>query len=212
MKEIFVYVEGPSDKLGLEAILYNHIQLASQKNNYIYFIALNGKDALLNKGPIKAINILKNKKNSHVFIVPDLYPQNKPFPHASYEELKNEVEKRFLYEIKRKNSDAGLIHRFHVHCFKYELEVLLLASPEILLKRLGKEKIRQTWKIPVENQNFNKPPKKVIEFLFSENKKRYKDTADIPWVLERSQLKLLMERCPQNFTPFIEDLLAIISA
>ena len=39
---------------------------------------------------------------------------------------------------------------------------------------------------------------------------RYKDTADVPWMLKRSNYTVLMEKCPQNFKPFIEDLLRIL--
>ena len=89
---------------------------------------MNGKEPLLNKGPIKATNILRNRKNSHVFIVPDLYPQNKPFPHTTYEELKIEIMNRFKRELLKKRIDNRIINRFYIHCFKYDLEVLLLAS------------------------------------------------------------------------------------
>lgn len=211
MKEVFIYVEGPSDKLGLEVLLSSYLQTTIHRNNYLYIIPMNGKEPLLNKGPIKATNILRNRKNSYVFIVPDLYPQNKPFPHTTYEELKIELMNRFKQELLKKNMNNRISNRFYIHCFKYDLEVLLLASYEIMLQRIGLEKIKRTWKIPVENQNFNKPPKKVIEQIFLNCNKKYKDTADVPWILARTDLNMLQEKCPQNFAPFIEDLFSIIS-
>ena len=96
-----------------------------QKSTTDYFMG--GKKPLLNNGHKKAINILRNKPNSWVFLVPDLYPQNMPFAHSTYDELKRELEKRFRSELKRKKCDDRLKERFLVHCFKYDLEVLLLA-------------------------------------------------------------------------------------
>lgn len=128
MKEIFVYVEGPSDQLGMRNLLAAVIKDALAKGNKIDFCPMNGKEPLLNKGPKKAVNILRNKPNSWVFLVPDLYPKNKPFPHSTYEELKAELERRFLYELKSKKCDERLKEHFLIHCFKHDLEALLLAS------------------------------------------------------------------------------------
>ncbi|ETR67327.1 MAG: hypothetical protein OMM_11722 [Candidatus Magnetoglobus multicellularis str. Araruama] len=86
MSEIFVYVEGPSDQLGMRELFAEINEIAYTKGNKVDFFPLNGKEPLLNKGPIKAINILRNRPDSFVFIVPDLYPPNKPFPHTDYTE------------------------------------------------------------------------------------------------------------------------------
>ncbi len=102
------------------------IDCATAKGNRIEFYFMGGKKSLLNNGHKKAINILRNKPNSWVFLVPDLYPQNISFAHSTYKELKKELEKRFESELKRKNCDDRLKDRFLVHCFKYDLEVLLL--------------------------------------------------------------------------------------
>ncbi|MFQ6043793.1 MAG: hypothetical protein ACE5PV_23310 [Candidatus Poribacteria bacterium] len=80
MKEIIIYVEGPSDKYGMEALLRRVIQMSSQKGTLITFVPIKGargqqgKEPLLNEGTKKAANILINKPSSWVFIVPDLYP------------------------------------------------------------------------------------------------------------------------------------------
>jgi hypothetical protein len=91
VKEIFVYLEGPSDQIGMRRLLSRPVEHALIKGNRVEFYFLGGKEPLLNNGPKKAINILRNKPNSWVFLVPDLYPPNKPFAHSSYEELKSEL-------------------------------------------------------------------------------------------------------------------------
>ena len=210
MKEVFVYVEGPSDQVGMRKLMTAIIERSSQVGNKVDFFPLGGKDALLNKGPIKAINILRNRPNSWVFLLPDLYPENRPFRHSSYEELKREIDRRFSDELRRKNCDERLKNRFVIHCFKHDLEVLLLASNEILMRRLGIKKFSCTWVNPVENQDLQKPPKRIVESLFKDAGFKYKDTYDAPWVLERADYKDLMGKCPQNFKPFLEDLLRIL--
>lgn len=210
MKEIFVYVEGPSDQLGMRKLLSHAIDSGLSVGNKVDFYPLGGKEALLNKGPAKAINILRNKPYSWVFLVPDLYPQNKPFDHTSYEELKGEVERRFTRELERKNCDDRLRDRFVVHCFKYDLEVLLLASDRALMKRLGTKRLSRTWANPVEDQDHHRPPKRIVEALFSDVGMKYKDTADAPWILERSDYNELKNKCPQNFKPFLEDLFKLL--
>ena len=210
MKEVFVYLEGPSDQLGMLKLLSDPIEKALNKGNKVGFYPMGGKDALLNKGPLRAINILRNKPNSWVFLVPDLYPQNMPFAHSTYDELKRGLEKRFRSELQRKNCDDRLKDRFLVHCFKYDLEVLLLTSDKPLLKRLGKKKFTRTWTNPGEDQDHHRPPKRVVKDLFSDAGKKYKETADVPWILERSDYNELQDKCPQNFKPFLEDLLKLL--
>jgi len=210
MNEVFVYVEGPSDQLGMRELLADVIERAASYGNKVDFYPLNGKEPLLNKGPKKAINILRNRPNSFVFLVPDLYPPNKPFPHIDFKELKNELTKRFNDELKRKACDNRLVDRFFVHCFKYDLESLILASEKALLTRLKKEKFSQSWANPVEDQNHNKPPKQIVEALFRDSGMKYKDTADVPWILKRSSHRDLVKKCPQNFKPFVEDLFKIL--
>jgi hypothetical protein len=210
MSEVFVYVEGPSDQLGMRELFAEVIELAADRGSTFDFYPLNGKEPLLNKGPQRAINILRNRPDSYVFLVPDLYPPNKPFPHWTYPELRDELQRRFRAELRRKNCDERLADRFFVHCFKYDLEVLLLASEEALLSRLQKPQFSRDWTKPVEDQDHNTPPKRIVEALFSEAGMKYKDTADVPWILRRSRHRDLAEQCPQNFKPFVVNLFTIL--
>lgn len=210
MSEIFVYVEGPSDQLGMRELFAGVIDLAKQKGQTVDFYPLNGKEPLLNKGPIRAINILRNRPNSYVFIVPDLYPRNKPFPHTTYDDLKEQLKRRFAAELERKGCDSRLADRFFVHCFKYDLEALILASEEALLAKVKRDRFSQARIRPVENQDHDNLPKRIVEALFRDSGLKYKDTADVPWILKRSSHRDLIERCPQNFKPFVEDLFKIL--
>lgn len=204
------FVEGPSDKFGLEKLFENEIMNAQNNGVAVKIISFDGKEPLLNKGYIKALKIIRNKPDSFVFIVPDLYPPNKPFEHGTYEELKSAVISRFKFELEKAGSADNLIERFSVHCFKFDFESLILASEEPLKVRLGIDEFKIKWKKPVEIQNHNKPPKKIVDDLFKSVGKRYKDTIDAPWILEKVEYNQLCEKCSQNFKPFVEDLLRLI--
>lgn len=212
-REIFIYVEGPSDKYGLEKLLENVVGAACQKGVGVVIIPFEGKEPLLNKGPIKAVSVIRNKPTSAVFMVADLYPQNKPFKHETYDELKSALKDVFIKKINSIGLDECLKDRFFVHCFKYDLESLLLASESALMERLGINKFGSVkWAVPVEDQNHDRPPKRIVEELFEEAGKKYKDTSDVPWVLERSDYRELMIKCNQNFKPFIVDLMKVIES
>jgi len=68
----------------------------------------------------------------------------------------------------------------------------------------------KSWKQPVENQNHGNPPKRIVDALFRNEGMKYKDTADVPWILKRTCYQYLVERCSQNFKPFVEDLFKIL--
>ena len=86
----------------------------------------------------------------------------------------------------------------------------LFADVMALLARLEKSQFSQSWTKPVENQNHSNPPKRVVEGLFRDSGKKYKDTADVPWIFKRSSHNELIIKCSQNFKPFVEDLFRIL--
>ncbi len=207
--KVIVYVEGPSDKAAMEALLAPLIREQSNKGIEIRFFPVSGGDAkktLLIKTPQKAANIILNAPHSIVALVPDLYPPNKGFPHKSVEEMECGIQQRFVESLQRKRPDYDrkLEHRFFVFCFKYDLETLILASEHALMNRLGIGRIERNWIEPVEDQNHGKPPKHIVAELFRQQKMKYKDTVDAPVILGNSQYWDVAEKCPQCFKPFVD--------
>jgi hypothetical protein len=88
------------------------------------------------------------------------------------------------------------------------LEVLLLSALEHLLRRLRtKDSLKGRWRNPVEEQNDDKPPKRIVEELFKRYQKRgYDGPVDAPWIVERASLGDILNACPQRFVPFVADL------
>src|SRR5437016_4939623 len=168
--KVLVYVEGPSDKAALNALLSDLIE---QKNNegvsISFFETPSGdrKDSVLTKVPVKAANILINDPNTIVVALPDLYPPNKSFPHQTCIDLAQGITRLFQAAMTAKGhgDDPRYANRFKVFCLKHDLEALILAAEESLNRQFG-VRIPVSWKIPVEDQNHHHPPKRIVENIY----------------------------------------------
>ncbi|MCI0695643.1 DUF4276 family protein [candidate division KSB1 bacterium] len=206
---VIIYVEGPSDKAAMNALLRPLIEQKHQEGVTIDFFespAGDKKASVLTKVPQKAVNIILNDPHAVVVAMPDLYPKDKVFKHETVVELTNGILKNFEEALaaKKTKSRAGIRDRFKVFCFKYELEALLLASQEALQNRLGVKALKPAWRIPVEDQDHDHPPKQIVEKLFSKYGKKYKETVDAPFILGMSNYQKIADLCPQCFKPFVK--------
>ncbi len=212
---VIVYVEGPSDKTALEVLLKPIIETGRGHGVGISFLQLRGKDPILKDVPRMAARHLRQNPDDWVFAVPDLYPmeaeEKSLHRHRSFTELAALLQKRFAAHAQELAVPEPARGHFRAHCFKHDLEALVLAAPEQLKQRLKTtDALRGRWRLPVENQNDTKPPKYVVKELFNQYKKRaYDDTTDAPWILERASLAEIERACPQNFGPFVGELRAL---
>lgn len=211
---VIIYVEGPSDKNAMEALLVNLIDKKSEEGVSIEFFPIKGEDNgrggdakrdLLLKAPIIAVNILCKPPNSIVILLPDLYPRNKEFPHETFQQLEAGIMNNFSQALQRKGiQDKRLKERFKVFCFKYEMEALILAAESGLRGKLGVTDLEVTWTIPVEDQNHDRPPSKIVEQLFQHSGKKYDKRVDPQLILGKTSYQEIAEKCPQCFKPFVE--------
>lgn len=207
--EVMIYVEGPSDEAAMRALLKPLIEQKEAEGVSVkFFEAPSGhkKESVLEKVPIRAVNILRNNPNALVLALPDLYPPDVAFPHKTFAELEKGLRAKFQQALKAKGleEDTRLINRFKVFCFKHDMEALLLAAEEALALVLEVEPLEVTWTKPVEDQNHNHPPKQIIEALFRAQDKRYIGTNHAPLILGLADYKAVAEVCPQCFRPFVE--------
>jgi hypothetical protein len=216
---VLVYVEGPSDRYGLAALLRPLIASGREKGVGISFLPQHSKDALLVEVPRKAADHLADSPGDWVIVLPDLYPMsryaNTNNPHASFADLERLLRQRFEERAVRVALSGATRQRFRVHCLKRDLEALLLAAPDLLRKRLGTDDaLRTAWRKPVEDQDDERPPKRVVEDLFRKYRKKpgYQDTVDAPLILERAEHRAVEQACPQRFAPFVADLRAAVAA
>jgi hypothetical protein len=172
-----------------------------------------GKTPLLNDVPRRAADHLAEHPDDWVFALPDLYPMA-PFrggenAHESFDELERLLRARFQSRASERRMPPEMSVRFKVHCLKHDLEALLLAAPERLRERLGtRDRLTGAWRLPVEDQNDDKPPKRIVEDLFRRYRRKgnYVDTIDGPWILGNADLAAIEDACPQRFAPFVRDL------
>ena len=212
--KLMVYVEGPSDRAAMLALLAPLLEKKRQEGISIdFFESPEGdkKMSVLTKVPKRAAAIVRNDPSAVVVAIPDLYPKNKAFPHETFGELQAGILKNFedALQARGRRGDARLKERFKVFCFKYDLEALVLAAEEALKDRLGAKSLSVTWRIPVEDQNHNRPPKHIVEELFTKHGKRYQATVDAPLILGASHYQEISERCVQCFKPFVQFLASL---
>ncbi len=88
--------------------------------------------------------------------------------------------------------------RFYASALKHDLEVLLLAATSQLQFRLKTQDKLSGWRLPPEDQNQSKPPKRIVEELFSKYRKgkSYNDVEDGPAILRDADLREVAEQCP----------------
>lgn len=204
--KIIVYVEGNGDRACLETLLRPLIERKKSLGVLISFVPEtrgDRKTALLTKRPLVAANILLNDPDASVVLLPDLYPPNKGFPHRTCGELKAGMHARFRSALRSKASeDAQAAARFQVFCLIHDLEVLLLAADEQLMDDRGID--APAWITPVEKQDHDVPPKRVIERLFARTNQSYQATVDGPRILASADYQTVAARCPSGFGEFVD--------
>jgi Domain of unknown function (DUF4276) len=213
--KVIVYVEGSSDQKALQALLKPIIDVGRSNGIGISFLPLNGKAKILDDVPRKAAEQLCQHAKDWVFAVPDLYPMasydNGPNKHRTFAELCQLLGARFRARADKLQLPDAVRRQFRVHCLKHDLEALLLAAPSKLRDRLGTtDGLQGRWRQPVEDQNDDKPPKRIVEALFENYcRRRYRDTVDAVWILDRASLEAVEAACSQRFAPFVRELRAI---
>lgn len=215
--KVLVYVEGPSDRDALRGLLQSVLAEGQRRRVGIQFLPLGDKAKILDTSAGKAARHLAEHPEDWVVALPDLYPMSQydgtPNEHRSFADLERLLTERFAREARRNRVSAQAQGHFRVHCLKHDLEVLLLACPDQLRHRLRTDHALGQWRLPVEDQNDQQPPKRIVEALFKRyrSKPGYVETVDAPWILERASLEAVVAKCPQNIAPFVAELQRIIA-
>ncbi len=208
--EVLIYVEGSSDAQGLRVLLKDLIAEKQHDGVSIRFLPSGGKKKLLNQGLKRAVNIVLHHPKNEVVLVPDLYPQNMGFEHESQEELFRGIEVRLTELFRQKASgDSQARRRIQYFCFKHDFECLLLAASDNLRAHLNTNSLSVSWTEPVEDQNHDDPPKRVVERIFDACGQKYVATEDAFNILANAEYQQLAAACPQGFKPFVEYLKAL---
>lgn len=200
--KIWIFVEGPSDRLALEALWQTWHRKLRQEGHGIKVISFKNKSEFLRKVGARVAEKLCGNKEDIAVGLPDLYPnrdfENTSWKHDDLTQLqaiqKREVSAALesIYGVPKLQIEKSL-ERFYASALKHDLEMLLLAAQDKLRRHLGTSEHLGSWRKPVEDQDQNQPPKHIVEQLFrtkSVGKRSYRQTKDAHAILSKvSDLK-----------------------
>ena len=194
--KVWIFVEGDSDVKALSALLNGWKQNLSAKGWGIQLIPLDNKSKYFRKIGSRATEKLANDARDLVVGLPDLYPNqnytNTNYRHNNLQELQGvqtRLVKRHLQQMGRPDINSHMA-RFYPSALKHDLEVLLLAATNQLQSRLNMSNRPSGWRRPPENQNQNRPPKKIVEELFRRHIGRpYREIVDSHAILSKADLR-----------------------
>ena len=207
--KVWIFVEGESDVQALSALWRGWRQRLGKKGWGIQLIPLKNKPEYFRKIGARATEKLEHNTRDLVVGLPDLYPNqdyaNTEYRHDDLEELRA-VQTRLVkqnLEKKFRQTDSHMA-RFYASALKHDLEVLLLAATSQLQSRLKMSNRPSGWRQPPEEQNQDRPPKRIVEELFRTRlKQAYRENADSAAILSNADLRQVAQQCP-TFSAMID--------
>lgn len=199
--KVWIFVEGSSDVQALSALWTDWQQRLGKKGWGIQLIPLEGKSKYFRKIGARATEKLVNNACDLVVGLPDLYPNrgyaNTEYRHDDLEELRAVQTRLVKQQMGRRTDINSYMARFYASALKHDLEVLLLAATSQLQSQLKMSNRPSGWRQPPEEQNQEKPPKKIVEELFRRRGKwAYREIADSTAILRDADLRQVAEQCP----------------
>ena len=198
--KVWIFVEGKSDVQALSALWSGWKQRLSKKGWGIQLIPLESKSKYFRSIGPRAVEKLANDPHDLVVGLPDLYPNrdyaNTAYKHDNLAELRAVQTRLVTQNLRKKGRQTDrYMARFYASALKHDLEVLLLAATSQLQSRL---KIRPSgWRQLPEEQNQDRPPKKIVEELFRRHLNRpYREITDSAAILRGADLREVARQCP----------------
>ena len=203
--KVWIFVEGKSDVQALSA-LWGGWKQQLRKNDWdIKPIPLSNKSNYFKKIGSRATEKLANDACDLVVGLPDLYPNrdyaDTEYKHNNLQELQGVqtrlVKQHLQQQMGRRANVDSHIARFYASALKHDLEVLLLAAASQLQSRLKMSNRPSGWRRPPEEQNQERPPKRIVEDLFRRHLRRsYRENTDSDAILRKADLREVAEQCP----------------
>ena len=203
--KVWIFVEGKSDGQALSALWSGWKQRLGKKDWGIQLIPLANKSNYFRKIGPRAVEKLVYDTRDLAVGLPDLYPNrdyaNTDYRHNNLQELQDVqarlVKQHLQQQMGRRADVDSYIARFYASALKHDLEVLLLAATSQLQSRLKMSNRPSGWRRPPEEQNQDRPPKRIVEELFQRELKRsYRENTDSDAILRKADLQEVAEQCP----------------
>ncbi len=203
--KVWIFVEGKSEVKALSALLNGWKQQLRKNGWGIQLIDLDSKSDYFKKIGPRAAEKLENDTCDLVVGLPDLYPNrdyaNTDYRHNNLQELQGVqrrlVKQQLREQVGRRTDIASHMARFYSSALKHDLEVLILAATSQLQAQLKMSNRPSGWRQPPEEQNQDRPPKRIIEDLFRRHRKQsYRETTDSYAILRNADLREVAEQCP----------------
>ncbi len=194
--KVWFLVEGRSDTVALSALWSDWKKKLEEHGWGLRFVILENKPKYLRKVGVRTTEKLQNDNKDLVIGLPDLYPnknfRNTEFSHRNLLDLQNLQIRLVRQEVKkrvRSKEVESCLSRFYASAMKFDLEMLILAAHSHLQERLGLRSLPKNWRVPPEDQNQNKPPKKIVQQLFMAKLKRsYREITDCQAILSNTDI------------------------
>ena len=203
--KVWIFVEGKSDVQALSALWSGWKQQLGKKDWGVQLIPLANKSNYFRKIGPRAVEKLVYDTRDLAVGLPDLYPNrdyaNTDYRHNNLQELQDVqarlVKQHLQQQMGRRADVDSYIARFYASALKHDLEVLLLAETSELQSRLKMSNRPSGWLQPAEEQNQDKPPKRIVEALFQRELKRsYRENTDSNAILRDADLREVAKQCP----------------
>ena len=203
--KVWIFVEGKSDVQALSALWSGWKQRLGKKDWGIQLIPLANKSNYFRKIGPRAVEKLVHDTRDLAVGLPDLYPNrdyaNTDYRHNNLQELQDVqarlVKQHLQQQMGRRADVDSYIARFYASALKHDLEVLLLAATSQLQSRLKMSNRPSGWRRPPEEQNQDRPPKRIVEALFQRELKRsYRENTDSDAILRDADLREVAKQCP----------------
>ena len=203
--KVWIFVEGKSDVQALSALWSGWKQQLGKKDWGVQLIPLANKSNYFRKIGPRAVEKLVYDTRDLAVGLPDLYPNrdyaNTDYRHNNLQELQDVqarlVKQHLQQQMGRRADVDSYIARFYASALKHDLEVLLLAATSQLQSRLKMSNRPSGWRRPPEEQNQDRPPKRIVEELFQRELKRsYRENTDSDAILRDADLREAAKQCP----------------
>ena len=203
--KVWIFVEGSSDVKALSALWSGWKQNLREKGWGIQLIPLGDKSKYFKDIGSRAAEKLANDARDLVVGLPDLYPNRDyaktDYKHDNLRELRDVqtrlVKQHLQQQMVRRTDIDSYMARFYSSALKHDLEVLLLAATSQLQLRLKMPNRPSGWRQPPEEQNQDRPPKRIVEELFRRHLKRsYRENTDSHAILSKADLRKVAQQCP----------------